>query len=307
MLLHRYFHIWVEEYKVGTIADVTLSKYRVTEIRLKELAPNLKLENMKRQDYQKLLNDYAADHERQTVMDFHHQVKACIQDAFDEGEIDRDPTRRAVIRGKMPAKKREKSLNKNELQKLINVLPLNPEEIGIDWFILFLAKTGLRFAEALALTPDDFDFGKKKISVSKTWNYKDKGGGGFSPTKNRSSVREIDIDPMLAYQFRILIKDKLADEPIFFNKNNRVFNSTINAQLARYCKLAEVPQITLHSLRHTHASILIVSGVSIPSISRRLGHSNVSTTQDTYLHIIKELESMDRDKAMDCLSGLCGQ
>lgn len=306
LLFYRYFHDWVEEYKVGSIADVTLSKYRITETRLKELVPKLKIENMGRQDYQKLLNDYADTHERQTVMDFHHQVKACIQDAYDEGIIERDPTRRAVIRGKMPGKKKEKFLSKAELQKLINVLPLNPEEIGIDWFILLLGKTGLRFAEALALTPEDFDFSSKKILVSKTWDYKNKGGGSFAPTKNCSSVREIDIDPMLAYQFRILVKDKPAGEPIFFNKKNRVFNSTINIQLGRYCKLAEVQQITLHGLRHTHASVLIASGVSVQSISRRLGHSNTSTTQNTYLHIIKELEDMDKNKAMDCLSSLCG-
>lgn len=305
MLFYRYFHNWIEEYKVGSIADVTLRKYRNAETHLKELAPKLKLENMGRQDYQKLLNDYAETHERQTVMDFHHHMKACIQDAFDGGEINRDPTRRAVIRGKMPGKKKEKFLNKEELQNLINVLPLNPEEIGIDWFILLLAKTGLRFAEALALTPEDFDFKNKKISVSKTWNYKDKGGGYFMPTKNSSSVREVDIDQMLVYQFRILARDKPTDDPIFFDKRKRVFNADMNMQLEKYCKLAEVPQITLHGLRHTHASVLIASGVSIPSISRRLGHSNTSTTQDTYLHIIKELEDIDKEKAMDCLSSLC--
>ena len=51
-----------------------------------------------------------------------------------------------------------------------------------DWLILIVAKTGLRFSEALGLTPEDFDFAHQTLSVNKTWDYKN--GGGFVPTKN---------------------------------------------------------------------------------------------------------------------------
>ena len=61
-------------------------------------------------------------------------------------------------------------------------------EINWDWFILIVAKTGMRFSEALALTPSDFDFSRQMLSVNKTWNYKE--DGGFLPTKNKSSVRK---------------------------------------------------------------------------------------------------------------------
>ena len=59
--------------------------------------------------YQQLLNDYAEYHERQTTMDFHHQLKGSILDAVDEGLIDRDPTRKAIIKGKGPSVKRSRS------------------------------------------------------------------------------------------------------------------------------------------------------------------------------------------------------
>ena len=62
-------------------------------------------------------------------------------------------------------------------------------EISWEWFILLVAKTGMRFSEALALTPKDFDFAHQVLSVNKTWDYK--GKGGFLPTKNKSSVRKI--------------------------------------------------------------------------------------------------------------------
>lgn len=53
--------------------------------------------------------------------------------------------------------------------------------INYDWLILLIAKTGLRYSEAIAVTPADFDFTKQILNISKTWNYKE--DGGFLPTK----------------------------------------------------------------------------------------------------------------------------
>lgn len=67
---------------------------------------------------------------------------------------------------------------------------------------------------------------------------------------------------------------------------------------------AKVPIISVHGLRHTHASLLLFAGVSIASVARRLGHASMTTTQKTYLHIIQELENQDVDLVMRSLSGL---
>nr|WP_256594104.1 tyrosine-type recombinase/integrase [Avibacterium gallinarum] len=74
--------------------------------------------------------------------------------------------------------------------------------------------------------------------------------------------------------------------------------------MARYCKKAAIPIITVHGLRHTHASLLLFAGVSIASVARRLGHASITTTQKTYLHIIHELENKDVDIVMRSLSNL---
>ncbi|KEX75874.1 integrase, partial [Listeria monocytogenes] len=168
-------------------------------------------------------------------------------------------------------------------------------------FILLIIKTGLRFSEALALTPSDFDFSTQKISINKTWDYK-MVTGSFQPTKNESSNRKIQIDWQLAMQFSQLIKMKDSDKPIFVK--SRVFNSTINNRLKVLCQNANIPTITIHSLRHTHASLLLFAGVSIASVANRLGHSSMTTTQETYLHIIQELENQDNDKIIRHLSML---
>ena len=298
-LFYKYYERWIRIYKEGAIRDVTMKKYEITLEWLKKLVPQLSLCDLNRITYQKLLNDYAAVHERQTTMDFHHQLKAAILDAVDDGMIERDPTRKAIIKGKPPRAKKIKYLNQFELHTLLSSLKL-PPQINWDWLILLIAKTGMRFSEALALTPKDFDFARQSLSVERTWDYK--GKGGFMPTKNKSSVRKIQLDWQTIIQFSELIKGLPEDEPIFIR--GRVFNSTVNSILARHCKAQNIPIISIHGLRHTHASLLLFAGVSIASVARRLGHASMTTTQKTYLHIIQELENRDIDLVMRSLSGL---
>ena len=89
-----YYAQWVQVYKEGAIREVTLAKYKMTQAWLKKLVPELQLCNMTRITYQQLINNYAQHHERQTTMDFHHQLKGAILDAVDEGLIDRKNTGR---------------------------------------------------------------------------------------------------------------------------------------------------------------------------------------------------------------------
>jgi Site-specific recombinase XerD len=300
-LFHAYYKRWITVYKEGAIRSVTMDKYLMTHQWLVKLAPNLKLCEVTRISYQQLLNDYAAVHERQTTMDFHHQLKGAILDAVDEGLIQRDPTRKAIIKGKTPRDKKPKYLNQFELQTMLKNLELK-QEINWDWFILLLAKTGMRFSEALAITPNDFDFAHQTLSVSKTWNYK--GDGGFLPTKNQSSIRKIQLDWQTVIRFSQLLEELPEDKPIFVRTEDKIYNSTVNSVLTRLCKKAKVPNISVHGLRHTHASLLLFAGVSIASVARRLGHASMTTTQKTYLHIIQELENKDIDLVMRSLSGL---
>ena len=294
-----YYKQWITIYKEGAIRPVTMKKYYMAHQWLLKLIPNLTLEELDRISYQKLLNDYASEHERQTTMDFHHHLKCAILDAVDEGLIQRDPTRKAIIKGKNPREKKPKYITQYELHKLIDDLNLS-ETINMDWLILLIAKTGMRFSEALALTPKDFDLNHQALSITKTWDYK--GNGGFLPTKNQSSVRKIPIDWQTVIQFAELIKYIDENKPIFVQ--GKIYNSTINDLLARHCKHVGIPVISIHGLRHTHASLLLFAGVSIASVARRLGHSNITTTQKTYLHIIQELESKDIDIIMRSLSNL---
>lgn len=293
-LFSDYFSEWIELYKVGAIRPVTLRKYYINQQYIEKLAPDLLVKDLTRRTYQQLLNDYATTHEKQTTMDFHHQVKGAILDALDDGLIKQNPTRKIIIKGKKPKEKRPKFLNQFEVQALIKEMNLN-SELNWDWFLLLILKTGIRFSEALALTPNDFDFSSQKLQIEKTWDYKST-KGSFQPTKNKSSVRKVQLDWKTAMQFSQLIKTIPLEKPIFVK--GRVFNSTVNTRLQVLCQKAEIPMISIHGLRHTHASLLLFADVSIATVAKRLGHSSMSTTQETYLHIIQELENQDNDKIM---------
>ena len=232
-------------------------------------------------------------------MDFHHHLKSCILDAIDDGYLNKDPTRKVIIKGKKPTPKKIKYLLQFELHTLLLNLELN-QKPNFDCLILLIAKTGMRFSEALAITPNDFDFIHQTLSITKTWDYKTK--TGFMPTKNKSSIRKIPIDWQTIIQFRELVKELNPNERIFNFENT--YNSTINDILQRRCKKANIPIISIHGLRHTHASISLFSGVSIASVAKRLGHSSMTTTQKTYLHIINELENKDIDLIMRAISNL---
>lgn len=296
-LFYEYFEEWIELYKDGAVADVTLDKYLMSLKWVRRLIPDVTVEKLDKKTYQEMLNGYAKHHQKQTTLDFHHQVKGCVLDAFDEGLIPYNPTRRATIKGLAPLKKRNKYLSKYEVEKLIEVMDLG-DELNKDWFLLLILKTGLRFAEAIGLTPEDFDFKNQTLRVNKTLDYKKSGTPGFKKTKNASSNRTIMIDYQLSLAFMQFLKGLPADQPIFTN-GKRVFNSTFNNRLKALCKKAGIQYISIHGLRHTHASLLMFGGVSLASVAQRLGHSSMTTTQETYLHIIKELEAKDNDQIMD--------
>ena len=293
LLFATYFSEWVEHYKRGAVRPVTLKKYLMTQKRLSELAPSLLLSELDWRSYQAIINAYALTHEKQTVLDFHRHLRSSLLDALDDGLIAADPSRRTTIKGKAAAEKKLKYLSVAQLSGLLSVLELEPGVPSWDWFILLVAKTGVRFAEGLAYTPSDLD--GNQLKISRTWDYKNP-DGGFADTKNVSSRRVVSIDAEFAAQLATLGAGAAPGAPLFVN--GRVFNSNINDRLTELCKLASVPAISIHGLRHTHASALLHAGVSIASISKRLGHSNINTTQSTYLHIVRELEEKDNEKVL---------
>ena len=170
--------------------------------------------------------------------------------------------------------------------------------------MIFIAgMTGMRFGELLGLTWDNINFDKKYINVCQTWDYHL--NTGFAPTKNEQSIRKISIDDSTLE----VLSNFQAEQTKFFrsleitNRHHLVFsnavtqaisNNAINKQLSKLCKQSGIDTpLTLHGLRHTHASVLLYKDVNILAVSKRLGHKDLSITMSVYSHILKELEEKE--------------
>ena len=197
----------------------------MTQKWVEKLAPELKVCELTRTAYQKILNDYAKEHERQTTLDFHHQLKGAVMDAVDEGLIERDPTRKAIIKGKTPREKKIKYLNQFELHTLIADLDIK-EEPNWDWFILLVAKTGMRFS-------DDDD----KIRLNQRKPSKYKGLRRFGPEKNLQRINKFMKERPIFYKNLIQMKENIRFYLRCFYCITKVmilqFNSENRTELAR--------------------------------------------------------------------------
>lgn len=297
--LVSYYNRWIKVYKQNAVSPITYNKYQNTAKHAAHLFGELKLKSLTKIIYQERINEFAKTHARRTVLCFHKQLRACILEALDEKIITTDPTRKAVITGK-ERPKIARTLDYDNWRKLLH--SLDTAQSG-ELIIYLAAVTGMRYGEIVGLTTDDIDFENYLIKVNKAWDYKYK--TGFMKTKTPSSIREIAVSKHTINKIIQFLsnKDISNKQPIFMNNLGHVLVSAeINKILTNKLASLHIPRITFHGLRHTHASILLYKGVSVLSVSRRLGHSNITTTQSTYLHIIKELESQDQDKIISILN-----
>lgn len=157
----------------------------------------------------------------------------------------------------------------------------------------FLLATGCRINEALALSWSDIDLENATTSITKTLNHL----GQINSPKSKASYRDIDIDQgtiimLKAYQLRQIQEAwKLGrTETVVFSDfiHDYPSNKTLGNRLKTRFKHAGVPNIGFHGFRHTHASLLLNSGIPYKELQYRLGHSTLSMTMDIYSHLSKE-------------------
>ena len=194
-------------------------------------------------------------------------------------------------------KDREKYLEKDELKKLLDAMTVE------DWKLLtkFLALSGLRIGEALALNEDDLDFKQRKINVNKTLSREIK---KISTTKTESSTRSVSMQDELYELCLEIIKRKWRISKVT-GKHSDLFFPDPDRDYICYDVYAKYfrentervvgRRITPHALRHTHVALLAENGVPLDVISRRLGHANSNITKDIYFHVTKRLEEKDAE------------
>ena len=302
-LFSDYFKNWMELYKKPAVSEVTYRKYKVAYNTIKKLFPYETLEDLDRDTYQKGLNEYAKTAADSTVRRLNSYVKACLAYALEDNTIFRDPTFKAVISGnnERVVEEEAKFLEKKDYDKLMANLKPRPLTLS-KMLVVIAAHTGARFSEILGLTWDDIDFEAKTVSISKTWLYKLK-PPVFGETKNKKRRVILVSDDLLDF-----IKEIETHQELNGSKIDRIINAPCSSNAVnKYLRKVQTQtgvtenQITLHGMRHTHASLLIYADVNIMLIAERLGHKDVTVTQTVYSHVLEEMRKNKENQMRDSL------
>lgn len=307
--LSDYFFDWIKVYKPH-INKNTRERYLEVHKVIEIYFGNKPLRDIKKKNYQEFINDYGKTRSRETVKRLNTDVRACVQEAIEENIIAKDFTKNVIIFGLEPKKSEEKHLNYAETKKLIKFLYKKIDDmfynkkIYIGYFVILLGiNTGMRYGEIIGLTKNDIDFENNTITINKIWGYKKQMKWGFGKTKNDSSNRVIKIGKKTAKVFEKLYTFLEDNEYnlIFYRPDSqyKVYaNGPANELLKKTLKKLGLKEITMHGLRHTHASILLYKNVSINYVSQRLGHKDIDTTLKHYIHILKELQIKEERKTI---------
>lgn len=222
----------------------------------------------------------------QTVTHLHNLLKGCFRQAVLNGLIYRNP----VDSLKAPKIQRTEIeiFTADEIKKIFKAAEnyRNPVIVKIAY------SSGLRLSEVLALRWEDVDIKKCTISVNQTVHSSTTKGIYFSDTKNTSSCRTISMLPEV---ITAITEHKLKEGikgGILFHNSRKGFETPSYYLRRVFSLIQEETGIKkgFHSFRHTHASELLSAGIPVQDVSKRLGHSKVSTTLNTYAHCLPTAE-----------------
>jgi integrase len=166
---------------------------------------------------------------------------------------------------------------------------------------LFMLNTGLRIGEAGALKWGDYDEANKTISVNSSIITSRDVDGKYimvdqNSTKTRNSTRVLKLN---SNAIEAIPKTRRSKYIFCTANDNPIWYRSIQYTLDRVCKRAGIPHKSTHVFRHTFASKLFEKGVDVRVVSELLGHTNVNTTYNTYIHLIQKQKAQAMEAIED--------
>lgn len=233
----------------------------------------------------------------QTIKHVHNMLSKALSKAAKQKLIAANPVK-DVTPPKVTRSARKRNLNVWTMEELQTFLRIARES---RWYIAFLlaAYTGARQGEILAIRWENINFAKNRLTIDSSIS-RDMKGYKVGDPKTDSSYRDIILpqhvmDELLKHKERKHEKDeRLFNRPKDFVvrtwKGTFVSQRNFAREWYRLLDLSGLPKIRFHDLRHTHATLLLESGVNVKAVSARLGHASSKVTLDIYSHVTPQME-----------------
>lgn len=299
LTVSQWLDIWYETNQKKW--KVTSRKQREMAIRvqMKPLIGHFKLQQLTKSLYQKNFIDVLEEqYKPSTVKLLHNLFKIAINAAVEDERLDRNRfTKVAFKTDDNPQNKaNENYLTPDELNLFLQTAK-DTENITNYTFLLLIAYTGVRRGEACGLQWQNIDFKNNTITIERTRDSK-----GARTPKTKNSMRTIKVDKTVMAQLEkyktwckatlFAFGNKMSDSSFVFisyQSGEPISDSALLYMTRRIIEKANLPEITLHGLRHTHCTILLNKGVNVKVIAERLGNTP-AMIYEVYGHVLKELE-----------------
>ena len=230
-----------------------------------------------------------------TILEHHRLLRAMLHKAVYWQLIVANPAER--VQAPKAKKPKRRSYDDEQTKILLeNLELLSVEDTKYKVAIILTIFTGVRLGELMGLEWQDVDFKNGIISINRSSQYLSDMGVFTKTPKTESSIREIAIPEFiisLLEEYKLWYEEQKSIYGELWTNSDRLFvqadgkpmhPSSISKWFVRYVSTIGLPVINFHGLRHTNASLLVAQNVDIAVISARLGHAQISTTLDFYVH-----------------------
>ena len=230
-----------------------------------------------------------------TILEHHRLLSAMLHRAVYWQLIVSNPAER--VQPPRAKKTKRRSYDDEQTKILLeNLEKLTVEDTKYKVAIILTIFTGVRLGELMGLEWQDVDFRNGIISINRSSQYLSDMGVFTKVPKTESSIREIAIPEFiisLLEEYKLWYEDQKLIYGELWTNSDRLFvqadgkpmhPSSISKWFVKYVGTIGLPVINFHGLRHTNASLLVAQNIDIAVVSARLGHAQISTTLDFYVH-----------------------